>query len=245
MINNTFNLDIVHASWRSCLKEALDKMDQNYLAELQRNTNWLPGTSKIFNAFTIPVSKVNYILFGESPYPRRESANGYAFWDASVTELWSQGGLSTRVNRATSLRNIMKMLLVADDALTPRVTGQEAIAAIDKKHYVQTNNELFTNLINRGFLLLNATLVLQEGPPIKDAKAWYPFMKHLLDYILDNNPNVGLILFGRIANPVDMLITNPLVKRLYAEHPYNHTFITNKSVLDFFKPLHLLFKNDA
>ena len=45
-------------------------------------------------------------------------ANGYAFWDAAVNELWSDNGLSKAVNRATSLRNFIKMLLVTEGALS-------------------------------------------------------------------------------------------------------------------------------
>src|SRR5438128_2360838 len=112
-----FNLNSVHSSWNECLQRAVARLNSTYLETLAQSTTWLPGPNKIFNAFTLPIEKVNYVLFGESPYPRRESANGYAFWDAAVQELWSETGLSKRVNRATSLRNILKMLLVAEGAL--------------------------------------------------------------------------------------------------------------------------------
>lgn len=237
-----FNIEVAHPSWRNAISEGLNVMDPTYLQALANNHDWLPGPKNIFNAFSLPIDKINYLLFGESPYPRRESANGYAFWDAAVKELWTESGMSKRVNRATSLRNIMKMLLVADNALTADITDQETIAKVNKQHYVQTNTELFENFIRHGFLLLNSTLVLQKGPPMKDAKAWYPFMKHILEFLLNKRPDVALILFGRIANSVDKLINCAQIKRLYAEHPYNHTFIKNSAVLDFFRPLRLLNK---
>src|SRR5690348_5345377 len=109
-----FNLQAADPSWQQCLAEALTKMDSAYLEELYANAHWLPGSKNIFNAFSLPVSKTNYVLFGESPYPRAVSANGYAFWDAAVNQLWSDTGLSKTVNRATSLRNIIKMLLIAE-----------------------------------------------------------------------------------------------------------------------------------
>ena len=59
--------------------------------------------------------QVNYVLFGES-LPRRASANGYAFWDAAVKIMVSFGNSKT-VNRATSLLNILKMLLIAEGCL--------------------------------------------------------------------------------------------------------------------------------
>src|SRR5262245_7286900 len=116
-------------------------MDSSYISSLARSSNWLPGPNSIFNAFSLPLDHVNYVLFGESPYPRQESANGYAFWDASVNELWSATGLSKKVNRATSMRNILKMLLIAEGLLDKQQTSQEAIARIDKTHLVQTNQD--------------------------------------------------------------------------------------------------------
>lgn len=239
-VNHIFNLQSVDPSWRHPILEGLEKVDPLYLNQLSHHKDWLPGPEKIFNAFSLPVNQINYVLFGESPYPRKDSANGYAFWDAAVTNLWSPSGLSKPVNRATSLRNIMKMLFVAEGILTPKQTGQEAIAMIDKRHLVQTNHEFFTHLLQKGFLLLNASPVLQSSPVQKDARAWLPFLKHILEFLHQQRPNVELILLGRIANEIDKLIDHFEIKKLYAEHPYNISFITNQTVLDFFKPLHLL-----
>ncbi|MHB1947299.1 MAG: uracil-DNA glycosylase family protein [Gammaproteobacteria bacterium] len=239
---NIFNLDSVHPSWRPCLTEALDKVDPDYLTTLAQSDKWLPGPHNIFNAFSLPVEKVNYVLFGESPYPRAQSANGYAFWDAAVGELWAPTGLSKQVNRATSLRNIIKMLLIAEGLLQPNQTGQEDIAKINKDSLLHTNSEFFTSFINHGFLLLNATLVLQPNNVRKDALAWHPFVKHVLDFLFAKHPHVKLILFGNIANTIDKLINHHQVDKLYAEHPYNISFINNPEVIKFFGPLRLLNK---
>ncbi|MBX3709222.1 MAG: uracil-DNA glycosylase [Gammaproteobacteria bacterium] len=239
-IDLPFNLKVVDSSWTKYLQKSLAKMDPSYLKQLAASSHWLPGPDKIFNAFSLPLNKVNYVLFGESPYPRRESANGYAFWDASVKELWSPTGLSKKVNRATSLRNILKMLLVAEGLINENLTGQETIAKINKHSLVQTNDELFTNFIQHGFLLLNATPVLQSDKPQRDANAWYPFIKELLDSLLQKRPQIKFILLGRIAHTIDHLINNYKLDKLYAEHPYNLSFISNQKVLAFFRPLHLL-----
>ncbi|VVC76141.1 Uracil-DNA glycosylase [Aquicella siphonis] len=240
MTMHPFNLNVADASWKECIQKGINRVDPDYLNHLTHSRNWLPGPQRIFNAFSLPLTQVNYVLFGESPYPRSESANGYAFWDASVNELWSSTGLSKKVNRATSLRNILKMLMVADGLLDKHHTNQDDIAKIDKQGFVQTNEELFSNLIRHGFLLLNATPVLQPGSPQKDARAWYPFTKEILDCLLQKRPHVTFILLGRIANTIDHLITRAQPDKLYAEHPYNLSFITNPKVLDFFRPLHLL-----
>ena len=235
-----FNLDVVDTSWRDCLNTSLEKINPDYFQQLSRSSEWLPGTEKIFNAFSLPLNHVNYILFGESPYPRKASANGYAFWDADVNELWSPTGLSKKVNRATSLRNILKMLLIAEGALDKNHTSQADIANVDKSRFVKTSEELFTQLLKKGFLLLNATLVLQAGPPQKDARAWQPFIKELLACLLQKQPNVTFILMGKIANEIDKLLPPQPLKKLYVEHPYNLSFVTNPTAIQFFAPLHLL-----
>jgi len=240
MTTYPFNLSAVDSSWQECLQKGLNKIDSAYLKKLLHSKNWLPGPEKIFSAFSLPIDNVNYVLFGESPYPRPESANGFAFWDASVNELWSPTGLSKKVNRATSLRNILKMLLIAEGLLNKNNASQEEIAKINKTLFLQTNNALFANLLRHGFLLLNATPVLQSCSPQIDARAWYPFTREILDCLLQKRRDIKFILLGRIATTIDKLIHYPHLDKLYAEHPYNVSFITNPRIIEFFKPLHLL-----
>jgi len=235
-----FNIESADPSWHAYLKQALEKMNPDYLESLYNTTNWLPGHHTIFSAFSLPIHQTNYVLFGESPYPRKASANGYAFWDAAVDQLWSETGLSKPVNRATSLRNILKMLLIADGKLTPNETTQGAIAKLNKQELIKTNNELFDNFLSRGFLLLNATPVLQANQVRKDAREWHPFITHILNCIIEQRPQIQLILLGNIANAIEKLIPHPETRRLYAEHPYNISFINNPKILQFFEPLRLL-----
>ncbi len=241
---DVFNIDSIDPSWQPCIIKALSQMDQNYLLHLSQNKQWLPGADKIFNAFSLPVLQINYVLLGESPYPRAQSANGYAFWDEAVTNLWSEKGLSKTVNRATSLRNIIKMLLVTEGFLKSNQTSQPAIADISKDNLVKTNQAFFNNLLQHGFLLLNASLVLQSTKVKEDAKTWQPFLKIILDFLFEKRPEVTMILFGKIAYQIDALINHTHIRRLYAEHPYNLSFINNPTVIQFFQPLHLLTKKN-
>lgn len=242
IITQLIKANNIDASWQIPLENALQTMDQHYLQQLLADEPWLPGKTKFLSAFSLPLPKVKTILLGESPYPRIESANGYAFWDAAVGDIWSETGLAKPVNRATSLRNFVKMLLVAEGSLTPNNTTQPAIANCDKTKFIQTNTELFEGLINRGFLLLNATLVLGIEKVQTNAKHWRPFINSILVDILSKQPDITLILFGKIAEMIDKLKKLPNTPRLYAEHPYNVTFINNKKVLDFFRPFDLLYK---
>ncbi|MDX2346852.1 MAG: uracil-DNA glycosylase [Legionella sp.] len=200
--------------------------------------NYLPKQDLLFSAFTYPLRTTQYILFGESPYPRASSANGYAFWDAAVGSLWSDTGLSKSVNKATSLRNLMKMLLYARGDLNTDFS-QSAIAALDTTRYHQTLDALFYQLLNKGFMLLNASLVYEANKIPYHARHWAVFMQVLLAQLLDKKPDVKLLLFGKVAEKIP---GHTQFESLIAEHPYNISFITNQAVIDFFKPMDLLLK---
>ncbi|CEK10496.1 uracil-DNA glycosylase family protein [Legionella hackeliae] len=225
-----------HPQWHPILGKALEEVNEDYLKELHQNNQWLPGINNLLAAFSLPLDKTNYLLLGESPYPRLQSANGYAFWDAAVQELWSPKGLSKEVNRATSLRNWIKMLLVARGDLKDDLS-QMAIAKLDKSHFCQTGNDFFTALISKGFLLLNASLVYSENEVRTHARQWKPFMHSLLDQLAEYKPTLQLLLFGNIAKEIPQ---TKFSSCLIAEHPYNLSFINNPQVLEFFKPLDLL-----
>lgn len=234
------NLDAIDKSWLPLVLTALQQMEPTYLQQLQQNTTWLPGKQAIFNAFSLPLPEVNYILFGESPYPRPQSANGYAFWDNAVGSLWSESGLSKAVNRATSLRNFIKMLLIAENYLPAAQLSQQAISQLSKENLVSTGAELFGNLLNHGFLLLNASLVLSNQPVRYDAKAWYPFMRSILQQVYQHRPQVQLVLFGSIAHVIEQFLVDCPFSVFRCEHPYNISFIENPAVKAFFAPFGLL-----
>ncbi len=229
-------LQPVHDEWRPLLERAFQAMDAEYLDALNQTTNWLPGTQQLLASFSRPLQHLSYVLLGESPYPRMQSANGYAFWDAAVGDLWGPQGLSTSVNRATSLRNFIKMLLHARGDLQHDYS-KPAIMALDKSAYVKTASQFFTGLLDHGFLLLNACLVYRHNEVPMHARFWQPFMKTLFQGLLETKPQVQLILLGKVAQSVPE--TEHFVC-VVAEHPYNISFITNPNVIDVFKPMDLL-----
>lgn len=234
-------LEQVHPHWQVMVGKALKLVDEKYLLQLKQESDWLPGWGRVFSAFSRPLPQKIFILLGESPYPRVQSANGYAFWDQAVQGLWSDSGLSTQVNRATSLRNIMKMLLLTRGDLSQRDTSQAAIAALDKRYYWQTAAQFFTAMLDKGFVLLNATLVYREGEVAYHAKQWRPFLNSLLAQLAISHPATELLLFGKIAAQID---NSHSFTCLIAEHPYNLSFIHNKDVKAFFAPFDLLRRHD-
>lgn len=245
----------VHPGWQSVLVEglkAITKQSPDYLHELCSDV-FLPTQGRLFAAFSQPMDAVRYVLMGEGPYPREESASGYCFMDAAVKDLWSGTGLSKQVNRATSLRNFVKMLLVADGILSPDQTGSDAMKEIsamvlqEGSPFIRTLPEMQETMIANGFLLLNAALVFRPHIPVpKETRAWQPFMLTVLEALAKNREGRSelpvLILWGKMA---EKLISMPFASSyrcVVSEHPYNLSFIRNADMQALFKPMRLLYK---
>lgn len=244
-------LGLAHPSWHPVLLaglRAVDEADPAYLAALVQG-GYLPNGGRLFAAFRQRLDQVRHVLVGEGPYPRPISATGVCFMDGAVASLWSDKGLSKEVNRATSLRNFMKMLLVAEGSLSQDASNGEALAAVSARArapgsgYCQTLAEIEQALHAHGFLLLNASLVFRpEVPPIRDGRAWRPFFQVVLDALAARGGLTPpqLMLWGKVAELVTGLPGADRFPKLIAEHPYNLSFIGNQAMQDFFRPLDLL-----
>lgn len=240
-------LDRADASWRPILQVGLDavaRADPAYLPALAKD-DYLPTELRLFAAFAQPLDKVRYVLVGEGPYPRAASATGVCFMDGAVGDLWSEAGLSKPVNRATSLRNFMKMLLVADGRLKPGATGGAALApvaaAARTDGSIGTLAQLQDNLTAHGFLLLNAALVFRKHvAPVIDARAWSPFLQVVLAALGTRSAPPTLVLWGKIAEQLQKLPETAAFDQAVAEHPYNLSFIEHPGMLALFGPMHLL-----
>jgi uracil-DNA glycosylase len=235
-------LDLADPTWRPILLEGLDAVaaaNPDYLPALAADS-YLPTGQRLLAAFALPLPAVRYVLVGEGPYPRAESATGVCFMDGAVGELWSEGGLSKPVNRATSLRNFLKMLLVADGQLDAVDTSGAAIAARNcRAGAIASLSELQDNLTAHGFLLLNASLVFRpDVAPAIDARAWLPFLQTVLAALHETKPT--LVLWGKIAEQLQKLPEAAGLPQIVSEHPYNLSFIEHREMQALFGPMRLL-----
>ena len=230
-----------YKSWDGLLSKAYESLDYEYRRFLEEDKNYFPTKENYFNAFkTLPKESVKYILFGQDPYPRKESAGGYAFIDEKVQTLFSSTGLSKEVNRATSLRNFTKMALVARGDLKEDIS-QEAISRVDKDPLINSIESLRLNFEKNGVLLLNTALVFTDKKSSSaHITAWRPFMRTLLEQLQEDAPK--LILFGSHAKALKKQFSIEMFDSIEIEHPYNHTFIHNEKALELFAPMKLLEK---
>jgi len=232
----------VYNDWEEILDKSYRALDIDYQAFLENSSAYFPSKETYFNAFkTLPKAQVNYVLFGQDPYPRKESAMGYAFIDAKVDCIFSEKGLSKEVNRATSLRNFIKMALVARGDLKAEDSSQEAISKIDKNNLISSIEELRMNFEKNGVLLLNTALVFTDKKSSsRHIKAWSPFMQNLLHSLEENAPK--LILFGTHAKELKKRFSLQSFETIELEHPYNYSFISNTAALNVFGNMKLLEK---
>ena len=232
-----------HPSWHAVLAQAFDALDPDYRRFLEQDRSYFPDRDNLLNAFaTLPLARTRYILFGQDPYPRRESAIGYAFIDGKVEQIFTPEGLSKEVNRATSLRNFIKMLLLCEGALQDDFS-KEAVARVDTSGYIRTIHQLRENFEKNGVLLLNMALVFTDKKASKaHVRAWRGFVEALLAQLEAHA--VELILFGKMAQEVERLETADRFVRHPMPHPYNISFITDPTAHTLFGPMHLLRRGD-
>ena len=243
-IDRILQASAVDESWRDLLTAALRELPPEYLDFLLYGS-YLPGIERLLAPFsTMRYAECRYILFGQDPYPRKESAAGYAFIDGRVDRIFSpKGGLTSEVNRATSLRNFIKMLLVVRGGLECSDLSASAVAAADKRGMISTMRELRLNFEKAGVLLLNAAAVFEDSSRTRYHTAiWRAFTDRLLSGMNDISPR--LILLGRHAAAIADLPGAGALQSLKAEHPYNISFICNESMHALFSPMRLLERDD-
>jgi uracil-DNA glycosylase len=233
-------IEEVDNSWREIIKESLNALPKDYIKFLKEDNGYFPSKENFLNAFkTLSLENTRYILFGQDPYPRRESAVGYAFIDGTVKSLWSEhGGLSKEVNRATSLRNFMKMLLYSEGKLTDDFS-KDAIKKVDKRGYINSIYELRDNFEREGVLLLNTALIFTDKRDSKyHIKIWRSFIKRLLANL--NKNDIELILFGNMAKEIERFDEAKSFTKQLMPHPYNIEFITDQRAVKLFGSMSLL-----
>ncbi len=233
----------VGSEWDPILIPALETHEDRYREFVVAGEGYIPSSDRLLAAFsTLRPEQVRYILFGQDPYPRPESAIGYAFIDGRVERIFSPTGLDSWINRATSLRNFVKMALVADGRLDSNDTSQQAIAALDKHDMIDSMDALRHNFERSGVLLLNTALLFtSKDDSKKHIKAWQGFVEMLLRGMAVYAPT--LILFGTHARAIEKLSATDGMMKIALEHPYNHTFVTNQTAHDLFGSMELFKKH--
>ena len=241
-LRHLLEMNGVSREWEPILLPALERLEAEYREWILGGEGYIPSKERLLAAFsTLRPEDLRYILFGQDPYPREESAVGYAFIDGRVKRIFSATGLSREVNRATSLRNFIKMALAAEGLLKCTDLSQRAIAALPKEGLIDSIDELRKNFEANGVLLLNMALLFSTKEESKrHIKAWRGFVERLLRGLGSYRPR--LILFGAHARDLRKLKGAEAFETIELEHPYNVSFVCNSKAWELFGPMHLLRK---
>ena len=219
-------LQPVHASWIDLLREQLQCLDHAFADELEADPAWLPGADRCLAAFAVPRGDVRVVWLGESPYPRTDSATGLSFQDGAVGEIFRDDGrLAVGINRATSLRNVLKAWFVATNRLDVGATSSRHVKNMDRDGIVARLDEVFDRGRQCGWLWLNAGLSFRPArPKAAQIRAWEPLVNFVLRDVSARSARVALM--GRFAERFEPASAEPLL----SVHPRREEFIENPDV---------------
>ena len=221
----------VSTFWRDHVAEWLDAVDERFLETLEADV-WWPGVDSCLKAFTGDVCP-RVVWLGESPYEGEGRATGLSFLDGTVGALFCGDALDASINKATSLRNILKAWFRADCRLHEGCTNKEHVQAMRKDGLAQQLNEVFEHGIKYGWLWLNAGLSI-GGSLDKSAHVcgWRPFVSRAIASASEVNATVVLLGDWAKTYRSDVAAERPLVE---APHPRNESFVEDASMREFLR----------
>ncbi|MEZ4410983.1 MAG: ADP-ribosyltransferase domain-containing protein [Polyangiales bacterium] len=121
------------------------------------------------------------VIFGQSPYPRVESATGIAMFD-NAFHSWQE----PRFPQVASMRNMLKSALIWRHGLPETLPAKE-IAPLLKKHEVVPPTEWFQAILSQGVLLVDASLTRHTDdavPVAKHVEFWAPVAEAIVRAII-------------------------------------------------------------
>ncbi len=211
--------------WELFLKDflQLEEFYRKLDAFVRQFDSILPEPEKIFNVFhKVPPARVCCVLYGEDPYPRRESANGIAFWDAQITS-WEDRTVGN------SMKNILKALLVTHGLATYQ-TPIAHCRQIAREQGLRSPGALFEFWLSKGVLLINAALTFSSPQhKKKHTDFWLPFHQSLIEALNSQGASPFYILWGKKALRFEPWIARTIDRKdkiLINGHPtYIHHFL--------------------
>ncbi|MFO0650739.1 MAG: ADP-ribosyltransferase domain-containing protein [Polyangiales bacterium] len=128
-----------------------------------------------------PPERWKVVVFGQSPYPRIESATGIAMFD-NAFHSWQE----PRFPQVASMRNMLKLALIWRHGLPETITPKE-IPPLLKKHDVVPPTEWFQAILSQGVLLVDASMTRHTDdaiPVAKHVEFWAPVAEAIVEAIL-------------------------------------------------------------
>ncbi|MFO0603361.1 MAG: ADP-ribosyltransferase domain-containing protein [Polyangiales bacterium] len=129
-----------------------------------------------------PPERWKVVIFGQSPYPRVESATGIAMFD-NAFHSWQE----PRFPQVASMRNMLKSALIWRHGL-PETLAAKEVAPLLKKHDVVPPTEWFQAILSQGVLLVDASLTRHTDdavPVARHVEFWAPVAEAIVRAIVE------------------------------------------------------------
>jgi len=206
--------------WLPLLKPVLEKLPKAAtFVGPGRDKRIVPVRELTFQALKPnPPEKWKVVIFGQTPYPRVESATGIAMFDNAFHE-WND----PRFLKCASMRNILKAALIWGHGVSPDIS-QKQIPALLKEHEVVPPAEWFQAVLSQGVLLVDVSLTrsTDDSIPVKQhVEFWEPIAEAIVASIISakataapEHRGVVFAWWGAHARGL-----RPMVERLAALHP--------------------------
>ncbi len=128
-----------------------------------------------------PPERWKVVVFGQSPYPRIESATGIAMFD-NAFHSWQE----PRFPQVASMRNMLKLALIWRHD-HPETLPAKEIPPLLKKYDVVPPTEWFQAILSQGVLLVDASMTRHTDdaiPVARHVEFWAPVAESIVEAIL-------------------------------------------------------------
>ena len=181
-----------HSSWDSFFSteasKAYFKTLKSFVIQERASKRIYPIPEEVFNAFKCPVQNVRCVILGQDPYHQPKQAMGLAF---------SVHPSQTKV--PPSLQNMFKEI---------KNSHPEATFDTGSLKY----------WASQGVFLLNRVLTVEDSNANAHAnKGWETFTESAILFLIEQNPKVVFLLWGRAARNLKSILPN---KHLILEAPH-------------------------
>lgn len=170
-------------AWLPILKPVIEKLAEaaTYVGP-DRDKRIVPVRELTFQALKPnPPERWKVVIFGQSPYPRVESATGIAMFD-NAFHSWQE----PRFPQVASMRNMLKLALIWQFGLPETLPAKE-IPGLLKKHDVVPPTEWFQAILSQGVLLVDASLTRHTDdaiPVARHVEFWTPVAEAIIKAII-------------------------------------------------------------
>lgn len=158
---------MIHPSWIPHIQPLFNLPEiQGFKDNILPTGRYYPEKHNIFRVFSMPLDRINVVILGQDPYPKKGQANGLAF------------AVNENVPIPYSL-NIIKQ------ELTNKY--------LNVSQYSHFNWRTLEHWHEQGVFLLNTALTVAPNSPKSHSHYWKNFIGHVIDIICEHAQPIWLI----------------------------------------------------